>query len=91
MSEHSVWTISYPTVRKIVAGLIWEVRPQQWYKQGVMFLGILFSKNLFNFSDWMPLLFGIASFTATASATYVFNDISDVEADRAHPEKKTDR
>ncbi len=71
-----------------VTGLVREIRPWQWYKQGVMLLGIVFSKNLFALDAWADLLVGVLSFTAIAGATYVFNDISDLDADRAHPEKR---
>ncbi len=71
-----------------VTGLAREIRPWQWYKQGVMLLGIVFSQNLVNWDAWLSLLIGIVSFTTVASATYIFNDISDLEEDRNHPEKQ---
>lgn len=80
---------SSPTVSPVttVNGLFREIRPWQWYKQGVMFLGIVFSRNLLNVDAWVSLLTGVVAFTAVASATYIFNDISDLEEDRKHPEK----
>jgi 4-hydroxybenzoate polyprenyltransferase len=71
-----------------VTGLVREIRPWQWYKQGVMLLGIVFSQNLLNWDAWLSHLVGILSFTTVASATYIFNDISDLEEDRNHPEKQ---
>lgn len=72
----------------ILRGLLWEVRPWQWYKQGVMLFGIVFSRNLGNAGAWFDLLLGIAAFTAVVGGVYIFNDISDLEADRSHPEKR---
>lgn len=69
-------------------GLVRELRPRQWYKQGVMVFGIVFSKNLFDPGKWTYLLVGIAAFTAVVGAVYVFNDIADLEEDRNHPEKQ---
>lgn len=69
-------------------GLLQEIRPWQWYKQGVMFLGIVFSKNVLNVEAWISLLTGVVAFTAVAGATYIFNDINDLEEDRNHPEKQ---
>ena len=69
-------------------GLLREIRPWQWYKQGVMLLGIVFSKNVLNVEAWISLLTGIIAFTAVAGATYIFNDINDLEEDRTHPEKQ---
>lgn len=71
-----------------VTGLVREIRPWQWYKQGVMFLGILFSKNILNPEALASLLIGVVAFTAVTSATYILNDIFDLEADRNHPEKR---
>lgn len=71
-----------------VTGLVREMRPKQWYKQSVMFLGIIFSRNLLNFEAWISLLVGVGAFTAIAGASYIFNDINDVEEDREHPEKQ---
>lgn len=84
MSE-SLHTIpSIPTI----SGLVREIRPWQWYKQGIMFLGIVFSKSLLDVEAWISLFVGVAAFTAVAGATYIFNDINDLEADRNHPKKR---
>ncbi|AZH27244.1 decaprenyl-phosphate phosphoribosyltransferase [Haloplanus aerogenes] len=53
-----------------------------------MVLGIVFSKNLLNLGAWIELLVGVAAFTAIAGAAYIFNDVSDLEEDRNHPEKR---
>lgn len=70
------------------SGLVRETRPQQWYKQSVLLIAIVFSKSLLNVEAWVDVLVGVAAFTTIAGATYVFNDISDVEEDRKHPEKR---
>ena len=72
----------------MLAGLGREIRPQQWYKQGVLLLGITFSRNLLDPEAWTAVLLAVVGFTAVAGATYVINDISDIEADRNHPEKR---
>lgn len=69
-------------------GLLREMRPWQWYKQGVMFLGIVFSQSLLSTEAWINLLIGVVAFTTIASATYIFNDLSDLEEDRNHPKKQ---
>lgn len=71
-----------------VTGLLREIRPWQWYKQGVMFLGIVFSRNVFNGDAWLDLLVGVVAFTAVAGASYILNDLNDLEEDRNHPEKR---
>ncbi|RJS96759.1 UbiA prenyltransferase family protein [Halococcus sp. IIIV-5B] len=69
-------------------GLAYEIRPWQWYKQSVLLIGIVFSRELFNPAAWSQVILGVLAFCAIAGATYIFNDISDVEADRKHPTKR---
>ena len=76
------------SLARTAAGLAREVRPWQWYKQAVLLIAIVFSGRLFDPVAWGAVAIGVAAFCAVAGATYVFNDISDVEADRRHPEKR---
>lgn len=84
MSGESVILQSTNTLK----GLLRELRPQQWYKQGILLLGILFSRNLFSVTAWGSVLAAIGAFTAVAGAVYIINDICDREEDRKHPEKQ---
>ncbi|SEA38169.1 4-hydroxybenzoate polyprenyltransferase [Haloplanus vescus] len=69
-------------------GLLWEMRPWQWYKQSMVLLGVTFSGRLFDVSAVVQSLLTVSAFSMVAGAVYVFNDISDVEQDRKHPEKR---
>lgn len=64
------------------------MRMQQWYKNLVIFVGIVFSLNLTNL--WMLsrsiAAFGI--FCILSSSVYLINDINDIERDRLHPKKR---
>lgn len=71
-----------------VSGLVKETRPWQWYKQGILLLGLVFSKSLFDPVAVTNVVLGIVAFCAVAGATYIGNDILDVEEDRNHPRKK---
>ena len=67
--------------------LLQSLRPQQWYKNLLVFLAVIFSGNLLNLiSVWQSIL-AFASFCALSSATYVINDYADRHKDRLHPEK----
>jgi 4-hydroxybenzoate polyprenyltransferase len=68
--------------------LIKTMRPRQWTKNGFVFFGLIFDKQLFNLDPFLRTLGGFALFCLISSAVYLFNDIFDVEADRNHPEKK---
>ncbi|RRJ28860.1 UbiA prenyltransferase family protein [Halocatena pleomorpha] len=84
MSNRSITSQSANTIR----GLLRELRPHQWYKQSVLLLGLLFSRNLFSIPAWWSVLSAVVAFTAVAGAVYVINDICDREEDRNHPEKR---
>lgn len=84
MSGESIIMQSTNTLK----GLLRELRPQQWYKQGILLLGILFSRNLFSVTAWGDVLAAIGAFTAVAGAVYIINDICDREEDRKHPKKQ---
>src|SRR5215216_6078724 len=68
--------------------LIKTMRPRQWTKNGFIFFGLIFDKQLFLIGPFLRTLAGFALFCLISSAVYLFNDIFDVEADRNHPEKK---
>ena len=68
--------------------LIKAMRPRQWTKNGFVFFGLIFDKQLFNVEPFLRTLGGFFLFCLISSAVYLFNDIADVEADRNHPEKK---
>ena len=63
------------------------LRPQQWLKNGFVFLPLFFHGDLLQ----LPLLFqavvAFVGYSFAASSIYCFNDIYDVEADRKHPVK----
>lgn len=64
-----------------------SMRPYQWYKNFVIFLCIIFSKNLFNFQMWLDLILIFIVFCMLAGSQYMLNDVKDVEKDRLHPKK----
>jgi 4-hydroxybenzoate polyprenyltransferase len=64
------------------------MRPRQWTKNVFVFAALVFDKQLLNADSFLRTLAGFALFCLISSSVYIFNDISDVEADRQHPEKK---
>ena len=72
----------------MLKALIKAMRPRQWTKNGFVFFGLIFDKQLFIVEPFLRTLAGFFLFCLVSSAVYLFNDIADVEADRNHPEKK---
>lgn len=68
--------------------LLKAMRPRQWTKNGFVFFGLIFDKQLFLPEPFVRTLEGFFLFCLISSSVYLFNDIADIEADRQHPEKK---
>jgi len=68
--------------------LITSMRPKQWYKNLILFVGIVFSRNLFDFSMWFNVISAFIIFCMLSGGDYVINDILDVERDKMHPAKR---
>ena len=66
-----------------------SMRPGQWSKNLFIFAGLIFSGNLFHPEVLIRVGSGFILFSLVASSIYIFNDVMDVEYDRAHPEKKS--
>ncbi len=64
------------------------IRPQQWYKNLLVFLPIIFVGQLFDQQKLLLTVLGFIALCLVSSANYVINDLIDVRKDRAHPEKR---
>lgn len=67
--------------------IITLLRIRQYYKNGLIFVSIFFSKRLFDFSLYIPLILGFILLCCTSSFNYIINDIIDIEHDKKHSEK----
>lgn len=63
------------------------LRVRQYYKNVLVFVGLFFSKRLFEFTLYYPLILGFILLCCASSFNYIINDIRDVEKDKKHPEK----
>ena len=64
------------------------IRVKHWLKNGLVFLPLFFSINLFNTSYYLGTILAFIVFSFTASIVYIINDMGDIEKDRLHPVKK---
>jgi 4-hydroxybenzoate polyprenyltransferase len=71
-----------------VVGLIECMRPAQWIKNGFVLAVLVFASRLTDPTAVRHALAAFAAFCLVASGTYLWNDMLDREADRAHPEKQ---
>ncbi len=63
------------------------LRPQQYYKNLLVFLPVVFAGLLGDVHLLLLCAFGFVSLCLISSATYVINDIADRKSDRLNPEK----
>lgn len=68
--------------------LLEMLRPQQWYKNLVVFIGIVFSSNLFDAGMFWKVMAAFFLVSVLSGVNYIINDINDLERDRSHPTKK---
>jgi len=64
------------------------IRLHQWAKNTLIFLPLLLA-HVRAIGPAVAALLAFFSFSLAASATYVFNDLLDLEADRHHPRKRS--
>jgi 4-hydroxybenzoate polyprenyltransferase len=67
--------------------LIEACRPRQWVKNLFVAAPLVFAKRLTDPHTALRALAAVALFSALSSAVYLWNDLVDVEKDRAHPIK----
>lgn len=71
----------------MIKDLFISMRPQQWYKNLLVFAALVFSKNMFNLELLKLTILGFIAFCLASSGQYILNDILDKEKDRKHPKK----
>jgi 4-hydroxybenzoate polyprenyltransferase len=72
----------------MLRALLKTMRPRQWSKNVFIFAALIFDKQLKIWNSDLRTLAGFFLFCTISSAVYIFNDLSDVAADREHPEKR---
>ena len=65
------------------------MRPRQWAKNVLVFAAPLAAGELLNADVFLPSVGAFVAFCLISSATYLVNDVRDVESDRAHPVKRS--
>lgn len=73
------------------AGLaVWAgaLRIHQWLKNLLLFVPLMTAFSFFDIVHLFTMAVGFFAFSLAASATYIANDIWDLDSDRAHPRKR---
>ncbi|WEJ62100.1 decaprenyl-phosphate phosphoribosyltransferase [Thiomicrorhabdus lithotrophica] len=77
--------------KSVLLGLFKLMRPKQWVKNGFVFAPLMFTGLFLDIIAVSQTLIAFALFSLAASATYVVNDLKDIEEDRKHPTKSKKR
>ena len=72
----------------MITALFVSLRPKQWAKNLLVFAGLVFSRNLFDTTNFLRSLAGFVAFCLLSGAVYLVNDLVDVANDRLHPLKR---
>lgn len=72
-------------------GLLALMRPRQWVKNAFVLAPLLFSGEFHDLDSVLSALIAAGLFCIASSATYIVNDLHDIEHDRRHPSKSLTR
>jgi 4-hydroxybenzoate polyprenyltransferase len=72
-------------------GIVRLLRPKQWVKNGFVFAPLIFSGAFLDLNAIAHSLLAVFLFCVASSATYIINDLKDIDADRGHPKKSKTR
>lgn len=74
-----------------IQGLIQLLRPKQWVKNVFVLAPLVFSGNFLNTVAANHAILAVLLFCIASSATYIVNDMHDIDHDRHHPKKSKTR
>ncbi|MDR0258894.1 MAG: decaprenyl-phosphate phosphoribosyltransferase [Comamonas sp.] len=72
-------------------GLLRLMRPRQWIKNGFVLAPLVFTGSFTDQHAVLQALLAMLLFCVASSATYIVNDLRDIEQDRKHPRKSQSR
>jgi 4-hydroxybenzoate polyprenyltransferase len=71
-----------------LAAWLRALRVHQWTKNLLLFVPLLTAFSFFDMSKLATMVMAFLAFSIAASATYIVNDLWDLDNDRAHPRKR---
>lgn len=74
-----------------IRGMLALMRPRQWVKNIFVFAPLIFAGEFLKLGSIEKVALAALIFCVASSATYILNDLSDIERDRRHPKKSQTR
>lgn len=73
--------------RSLLRSIVKVLRPHQWSKNALVVVPLLLAPGAHSLQHVVSALLAFTTFSLCASSGYVFNDLIDIDADRAHRSK----
>lgn len=86
---HCLVEQEFPKQPAGIKGWARALRVHQWVKNVLLFVPLLTGFSLFDMDKLITMALAFLAFSLVASATYIVNDLLDLDSDRAHPRKRT--
>lgn len=74
-----------------IRGMFALLRPRQWVKNVFVFAPLIFAGEFLKLQSIEKVALAALIFCVASSATYILNDLADIERDRRHPKKSKSR
>jgi decaprenyl-phosphate phosphoribosyltransferase len=84
-------TSSGKSTRPHFKDIIRLIRVKQWVKNGFVLAPLLFTGQFTDRASVVSALIALVLFCLASSATYIINDLKDIDRDRLHPKKSLSR
>ncbi len=81
-------TVRLAAMQASIKDYLKAMRLHQWVKNVLIFLPLVLSHQIFDFSKAGAAFAAFIGFGLCASATYIINDVLDIRSDRRHPRKR---
>jgi 4-hydroxybenzoate polyprenyltransferase len=88
LPEPPMVTPHTPRILDQFRALLVAMRPRQWTKNVIVFIGVVFAQRIFNMLAFERALLAFVAFCLASSSIYLLNDLHDLENDRMHPTKR---
>lgn len=80
-----------PSIATQAGGLLRLLRPKQWIKNAFVVAPLIFAHAFGSAAAIRDTAIAVLLFCCASSATYILNDIHDIDRDRRHPTKRFSR
>jgi 4-hydroxybenzoate polyprenyltransferase len=80
--------LEFPAANTDIRLWLRALRVHQWFKNLLLFVPLLTAFSFQEIDKLLAIMLAFLAFSLTASATYIGNDLWDLDSDRVHPRKK---